>query len=131
MDNNVEAKQKYLCSEIMMKGYDPDDFTQWMDTNTDRGRHADSLGCDLERWSADELAVAVKEYQDSHVKIDVSEQSQPASPEKNSPSAVSDKMDYSSIHSRSIPVMGDLLRKLSFCSKSKTVKIKVRAYTYT
>jgi hypothetical protein len=38
MDNDVVSKQKYLCSEIMLKDYDPDDFTQWMDRNTDKGR---------------------------------------------------------------------------------------------
>lgn len=37
MDNDVESKQKYLCTEIMVKGYDPDDFTQWMDRNMKRG----------------------------------------------------------------------------------------------
>lgn len=37
MDNDVETKQKYLCTEIVLKGYDPDDFTQWMDKNTERG----------------------------------------------------------------------------------------------
>ena len=37
MDNDVESKQKYLCTEIVLKGYDPDDFTQWMDRNTEKG----------------------------------------------------------------------------------------------
>lgn len=37
MDNDVESKQKYLYTEIVLKGYDPDDFTQWMDNNTEKG----------------------------------------------------------------------------------------------
>lgn len=40
MDGDVEAKQKYLCSEILLKGYDPDDFTAWIDTNKPKGRHS-------------------------------------------------------------------------------------------
>lgn len=76
------------------------------------------------------LVAAVKEYQQSHLQVDPTEPVQPMSPEKTSPSAISDKTDYSSIHSRSIPVSRTLYRKPSFYSKSKMVKTKVLEYTY-
>lgn len=54
------------------------------------------------------LEATVKEYQESHLQMDLqmdpTEPTQPISPEKASPSTISDKTDYSSIHSRSIPV---------------------------
>jgi hypothetical protein len=51
-----------------------------------------------------DLEATVKEYQESHLQMDPTEPTQPISPEKASPSTISDKTDYSSIHSRSIPV---------------------------
>lgn len=38
MAESVEAKQRYLCLEIMAKGFDPDAFTQWIDEKYENGR---------------------------------------------------------------------------------------------
>lgn len=99
----MESKQKYLCTEIMEKGYDPDDFTRWIDQDKKKRRPV-LLGCDLEKWTMEEIHALVKEYQDSHLQFICPENTTAKSSERNSPSEVSDKLEYSSIHSRSIPV---------------------------
>lgn len=34
---DIEAKQKYLCKEVMEKGFDADEFTKWIDINKEKG----------------------------------------------------------------------------------------------
>ena len=34
---DIEAKQKYLCKEVMEKGFDADEFTKWIDANKEKG----------------------------------------------------------------------------------------------
>lgn len=53
----------------------------------------------------EELAEVVQEFQASHLILNPQGGTSPESPEKSSPSLASDKIEYSSIHSRSIPVM--------------------------
>lgn len=103
MADSVENKQRFLCLEIMAKGFDPDDFTKWIDEASDLGRTF-SAGCDLEQWSFAELEKAVRAYQCSHVPIFAKEISTPTSPDKSSPTTISDKADVSSLRSMSIPV---------------------------
>lgn len=103
MSSDVEQKQKFLMDEIMRKGYDSDDFTNWMDSKKEKGSQCFHQGCYLERWTMEELVKVVQEYQESHMLNNPRGCASPQSPEK-SPSLVSDKADYSSIHSQSIPV---------------------------
>ena len=37
MADDIESKQKYLCDEIMAKGFDTDVFTRWIDENYEKG----------------------------------------------------------------------------------------------
>lgn len=36
----MEAKQQYLREEIILKGYDADDFTLWIDKNKSKGKQS-------------------------------------------------------------------------------------------
>lgn len=108
MADSVENKQRFLCLEIMAKGFDPDDFTKWIDESSELGSRV-SPGCDLEQWSYAELEKAVREYQCTHVPMFAKEMSFPTSPEKSSPTTVSDKADVSSLRSMSIPVHNKLM----------------------
>ena len=36
-DTSIEDKQKYLREEILDKNYDGDEFTVWMDANSEKG----------------------------------------------------------------------------------------------
>jgi len=38
MENELEAKQAFLRTEIIEKGYDTDEFTLWIDVNYEKGR---------------------------------------------------------------------------------------------
>lgn len=38
MADSVENKQRFLCLEIVAKGFDPDDFTKWIDEASELGR---------------------------------------------------------------------------------------------
>ena len=124
MADSVESKQNFLTNEIIAKGFDPDDFTKWIDETYPNGRLC-SLGCDLDKWMYDDLEKAVREYQCSRVPIFAQEMSTPTSPEKSSPTTVSEKAEVSSLRSMSIPVHNELPRKLSFCNKSRTERKKV------
>ena len=130
MADNVEAKQRFLCLEIMAKGFDPDTFTQWIDQSYENGRRRSS-GCDLEKWSQQDLERAVRDFQQLHAPVDPNEVHEVVSPEKGSPTAVSDKADMSSLRSVSIPVHNRLRRKPSFCNKSKMEKRKAPECTST
>lgn len=37
-EGDIEAKQKYLCKEVMEKGFDADEFTKWIDINKEKGK---------------------------------------------------------------------------------------------
>lgn len=103
MAESVEAKQNFLCIEILAKGFDTDDFTAWIDKNYPNGRWQSS-GCDLEKWMYIDLEKAVKEYQSSRFPIFPQERTVSTSPEKSSPTTISEKADVSSLRSMSIPV---------------------------
>ena len=108
MADSVENKQRFLCLEIVAKGFDPDTFTKWIDEASEIGRMI-SPGCDLERWSYAELEKAVRAFQCSHVPVFALEMSTPTSPEKSSPTTISDKADVSSLRSMSIPVHNNVM----------------------
>ena len=55
--DNVEIKQQYLRSEIIDKGYDPQKFSEFLGTISDKG-------LDIEAWSIDELGEAVHKFQE-------------------------------------------------------------------
>lgn len=53
---NVEIKQQYLRSEIIDKGYDPQKFSEFLGSISDKG-------LDIEAWSIEELGEAVYKFQ--------------------------------------------------------------------
>lgn len=130
MADSVEAKQRFLCLEIMAKGFDPDAFTQWIDQSYENGRRRSS-GCDLEKWSQQDLEKAVRDFQQLHAPVVPKEADEVVSPERGSPTAVSENTDVSSLRSVSIPVHNRLRRRPSSCNKSKTEKKKAPACTST
>lgn len=103
MADTVESKQRFLFQEIIAKGYDSDDFIKWIEDHHEHGNHR-SPGCDLEKWTASKLESAVKDYQATHISIYPKEGMSQGSPEKGSPTSVSEKADMSSLRSMSIPV---------------------------
>lgn len=123
MAETIESKQKYLCQEIMAKGFDPDEFTKWIDENYDTGRKH-SLGCDLEKWTQKELEKAVQLYQCSHVAIFAKDMSTPTSPDKSSPTTLSEKAEMSSLRSVSIPVHNKLTQETFFLQQIEDGKRK-------
>jgi hypothetical protein len=54
--SNVEAKQQYLRSEIIDKGYDPQKFSEFLGSISDKG-------LDIEMWSMEELTEVVYKFQ--------------------------------------------------------------------
>ncbi len=44
---DLEVKQQYLREEIILKGYDADDFTLWIDKNKAKGRFIVIKGVNL------------------------------------------------------------------------------------
>ena len=58
MDETL-AKQTFLRTEILEKGYDPSDFTDFLSQKR-------SDGDDLDNWSKKSLEFAVQDFQNSH-----------------------------------------------------------------
>jgi hypothetical protein len=54
--DNIEEKQTLLRTEIINKGYDGDDFLDYL-SNLKEGE------IDLKNWNINELTIAVKKYQ--------------------------------------------------------------------
>ncbi|KAL4500560.1 hypothetical protein ABPG72_002984 [Tetrahymena utriculariae] len=53
---STEAKQKYLCDEILDKGYDANTFMNYLENLRNNGS-------DIEKWSYDELKILVENFQ--------------------------------------------------------------------
>lgn len=103
MADTIESKQRFLFQEIITKGYDSDDFIKWIEDTYEQGSLR-SPGCDLEKWTASKLETAVKDYQATHISIYPKEGMSQESPEKGSPTSMSEKAEMSSLRSMSIPV---------------------------
>ena len=58
LDKSIEEKQNYLRQEIIVKGYSPDEFTNFL--NNVKGEKA----FDLNSWSLEELYSIVKQFQE-------------------------------------------------------------------
>lgn len=78
----------------------------------------------MEQWSYAELEKAVREYQCSHVPVFAKEMSTPTSPDKSSPTTVSDKADVSSLRSMSIPVHNKVTQETFFLQQIEDGKKK-------
>lgn len=114
-DGALEAKQQFLRDQILEAGFDPDDFTLWIDKEKIKG-------CELDQWNMEELVQAVFEYKQTHSAVHSSSKGQsPASPERSSGYG-SEPFECSSVHSNSIPVPNRLIRKLSSSKESKTAR---------
>jgi hypothetical protein len=101
-DEHIERKQRFLREEIMEKGFDADQFTLWIDEKKEKGTRP-SAGCDLEKWNLEELEDAVREFQATHAPTpDLKKAASQTSADK------SELVDYSSVHSNSIPVRARL-----------------------
>lgn len=105
LNDDVEVKQRYLREEILDKGYDADKFTLWIDQTKEKGSLSWSSGCELENWTIEELGDVVREYQlkNKPKNGDHSTNGSSYSPGKGS-SSTGETVEYSSVHSTSIPV---------------------------
>ena len=56
MDADIEKKQNYLRTEILDKGFDPDQFLNFLIEK--RGED----GSDLEKWAFSDLSTVVQEF---------------------------------------------------------------------
>ena len=56
MEGELEQKQTFLRTNILEKGYDAEEFMNFL-----QGKKGD-LGLDLNNWNIDELSLAVKEF---------------------------------------------------------------------
>ena len=55
-EENIEAKQQFLRSQIIDQGYNPDDFSTFM--GTIKGEE----GLNIESWSLEDLKLVVNQY---------------------------------------------------------------------
>ena len=68
MDDELEKKQTFLRTNILEKGYDAEEFMNFLQSK--KGE----MGLDLNNWNLDELDIAVKEFissLDNHFKLDL------------------------------------------------------------
>jgi hypothetical protein len=56
MDDELEKKQTFLRTNILEKGYDAEEFMNFLQSK--KGE----MGLDLNNWNLDELDIAVKEF---------------------------------------------------------------------
>ena len=55
----TEIKQQYLRSEIIDKGYDPEKFSEFLSSQSEKG-------LDIESWTIEELGEAVYKFQNAN-----------------------------------------------------------------